>query len=121
MSTGMERFDPAAWHDGGVVYAKIESPKGTDVRRRPKGPKNVVFVASIALATSTFFLSDGNFLFSFNPTSVSREYESIRADVLVQEPSRDFIDASEWSRLILLADRLPRDETIEPDDVEPFI
>lgn len=120
MSDTMERFDPSAWHDKGVMHSLPPAPK-RHRDRRVSGGRRAPIVATFALATAAFFLGDTSLSFAVDATAASKELESVGTARRALDGSADYIDPSEWGVLMSVLDKLPRDYTEEPDDVEPFL
>ena len=121
MSTDLKMYDPAAWHDGGLVRVSIRDSEEPRHARGPRRPMVSAFVVTFALATSALFVADDRVALSIDPNSAASAYGAV--DVAPRESlqSPDEVDPSVWGRLIAHLETLPRNEIIDPDDVEPFV
>jgi hypothetical protein len=118
MTTDLGRFNPATWHELGVLRAPdlpIKRPKA-----RTRGRNIVIAAASVALSLSAPLAA--------SPSIFSLEFDSTSASAFLGQPvpdtsdaSADRIDPHQWGKLITLFERLPYHERKDPDDLEPLI
>ena len=121
MSSTIEQFDPASWHDSGIVRSLPATPVRRRPRRGARNSKKAAVVATFALAASSVFVADEHLSLPIQTTAVSRNLEATRVWPGEADVSTDLIDPSEWGQLVSTIARLPRDYSVDPDDVEPFV
>lgn len=116
MSANMERFDPAAWHERGV----LRTPRMRRLPKLKKRARKEVHAVSFALLSMAWAIPTG---LTVDPHSAaaSREMGTIVHAGIAEDWSGDRIDPTEWGQLLALFRSLPRDERRDPDEPGPFI